>query len=89
MVLVVLRKKRISILCCCHGVYTKTLGVVSCMSCHKVCCPEVSGVSWFYNLFDVNGVRNSFRGIAGISPLTILKEKVSCCCALLSWSDCS
>ena len=88
--MVVLGKKKI-LYSAVFRVYTKTQQVVSCMSRHKVGCHEVFGFLGFINLFDLTGVRNSFAGTAGISPPTILKNKVNRCCFVLSWiwSDCS
>ena len=83
-------EKQVSMLRYFQGVYTKIpQAVFFCVSCHKVCCPEYLGFLGFINLFDLTSVRNSLTGTVGISPLTILKKKVSRCCFLLSWSGCS
>ena len=47
--------------------------VVSCVVYHYICCLKVRWVPRFDQSFGIyTGVKNSFAGIAGVSPLTII-----------------
>ena len=66
-----------------------TLWVVSCVICHYICCLEVRWASRFDQSFGTYGCQKPFCRDCGGQPSNSLSKRVSHCCFLLFWSNCS